>query len=45
MATVAPVAKAIVGQLNVPIYQGGGEYAGARRAKERPGQARIYADL
>jgi outer membrane protein len=29
----------------VPIYQGGGEYAGIRQAKEKLGQARIHADV
>ncbi|MCI0599847.1 MAG: TolC family outer membrane protein [Beijerinckiaceae bacterium] len=35
----------IVGQLNVPIYQGGAVYAGVRQAKETLGQARLQADL
>jgi len=35
----------LVGQLNVPLYQGGGEYAGIRQAKEQLGQARIHADV
>jgi outer membrane protein len=34
----------ILGQLNVPLYQGGGEYAGVRQAKEQLGQARIHAE-
>lgn len=38
-------AAAIVGQLNVPLYQGGGEYASIRQAKEQLGQARLNADL
>lgn len=29
-------------QLNVPLYQGGGEYSGIRQAKEQLGQARIH---
>ncbi|MBY6242441.1 TolC family outer membrane protein [Methylosinus sp. Sm6] len=33
------------GQLNVPIYQGGAEYASIRQAKEQLGQARFNADL
>lgn len=33
------------GQLNVPIYQGGGEYAAIRQAKEQLAQARLNADL
>ena len=32
-------------QLNVPLYQGGGEYASIRQAKEQLGQARLAADL
>ena len=39
------VSGQLIGQLNVPIYQGGGEYAGIRQAKERLGQARIHADV
>ncbi|HTO79817.1 MAG TPA: TolC family outer membrane protein [Methylocystis sp.] len=39
------VSGQFIGQLNVPIYQGGGEYAGIRQAKERLGQARIHADV
>lgn len=33
------------GQLNVPIYQGGAEYASIRQAKEQLGQARFNADV
>ncbi len=33
------------GQLNVPLYQGGGEYASIRQAKEQAAQARLAADL
>jgi outer membrane protein len=33
------------GQLNVPLYQGGSEYASIRQAKESLGQARLNADL
>ena len=33
------------GQLNVPLYQGGGDYASIRQAKEQLGQARLTADL
>ncbi len=32
-------------QLNVPLYQGGIEYANIRQAKEQLGQARLNADL
>lgn len=35
----------ITGQLNVPLYQGGAEYASIRQAKEQLGQARLQADL
>ncbi len=35
----------LTGQLNVPIYQGGAEYASIRQAKEQLGQARLAADL
>jgi outer membrane protein len=33
------------GSLNIPLYQGGSEYAGVRQAKEQLGQARLSADL
>jgi outer membrane protein len=33
------------GQLNIPIYQGGTEYATIRQAKEQLGQTRLNADL
>lgn len=36
---------AVVGQINVPIYQGGSDYASIRQAKERAGQARLVVDL
>jgi outer membrane protein len=32
-------------QLNIPLYQGGAEYASIRQAKEQLGQARLNADL
>ncbi|GJD48466.1 Outer membrane efflux protein BepC [Methylobacterium crusticola] len=35
----------VVGQLNVPLYQGGAEYAAIRQAKEQVGQARLTAEL
>ncbi|MFV0282100.1 MAG: TolC family outer membrane protein [Rhodoblastus sp.] len=35
----------VSGQLNVPLYQGGSEYASIRQAKEQLGQARLVADL
>ncbi|MFO1125169.1 MAG: TolC family outer membrane protein [Methylocystis sp.] len=34
-----------IGQLNVPLYQGGAEYASIRQAKEQLGQARLNADV
>lgn len=36
---------AIMGQINVPIYSGGVDYASIRQAKEQAGQARLTADL
>jgi outer membrane protein len=33
------------GSLNVPLYQGGTEYAAVRQAKEQLGQARLSVDL
>jgi len=36
---------AALGQLNIPLYQGGSEYASIRQAKEQLGQARLGADL
>ncbi|QGM45075.1 TolC family outer membrane protein [Methylocystis heyeri] len=33
------------GQLNIPLYQGGSEYASIRQAKEQQGQARLSADM
>ena len=33
------------GRLNVPLYQGGSEYASIRQAKEQLSQARLNADL
>ena len=35
----------IVGRLTVPIYQGGGEYARVRQAKETLGQRKIEVDV
>jgi len=35
---------AVVGQINIPIYQGGQEYAAVRQAKEQLGQARLAVD-
>lgn len=36
---------AATGQLNIPIYQGGTEYATVRQAKEQLGQSRLNADV
>ncbi len=33
------------GTLNIPLYQGGSEYAGVRQAKEKLSQARLSVDL
>ena len=38
------VTASIVGRVNIPLYQGGGEYALIRQAKENVGQARLVAD-
>ncbi|WP_298952077.1 TolC family outer membrane protein [uncultured Methylobacterium sp.] len=35
----------IIGQVTVPIYQGGAEYSQIRQAKEQVGQARIQAEF
>jgi outer membrane protein len=35
----------IVGQLSVPLYEGGAVYAQVRQAKEQMGQARLIADV
>jgi len=39
------VTASVVGQLTIPIYQGGGEYASTRQAKELLGQQELQADL
>ncbi len=33
------------GQINVPLYQGGGEYSGIRQAKQQLGQVRMHASV
>jgi outer membrane protein len=38
-------AASIVGQLTVPIYQGGGEYSAIRQSKENLGQQRLNLDV
>lgn len=35
----------IFGQLNIPLYQGGGEYSGVRQAKEQASQARLHVTV
>lgn len=35
----------VFGQINIPLYQGGMEYASIRQAKEQAGQAGLMADL
>jgi outer membrane protein len=39
------VSAQAAGQLSIPLYQGGSEYASIRQAKELLGQARLNADL
>ena len=36
---------AVIGQLSIPLYQGGGEYALIRQSKENLGQQRLNLDL
>lgn len=38
------VTASIVGRVNIPLYQGGGEYAAIRQAKENAGRARLVAE-
>ena len=38
------VTASIVGRVNIPLYQGGAEYAAIRQAKENVGRARLVAD-
>jgi outer membrane protein len=44
LATLESLSGSVVGQLSVPIYQGGAEYANIRQAKETLGQRRIDLD-
>ncbi len=44
LTTIESFAGSIAGQLSVPIYQGGSEYATIRQAKETLGQRRIELD-
>jgi outer membrane protein len=39
------VSASLVGQVTVPIYQGGAEYANVRQAKEQLAQSQLQADL
>jgi len=42
---VKSTAASVVGQLTVPLYQGGGEYSAIRQAKETLGQQRLNLDV
>jgi len=42
---VKQTAASVVGQLTIPIYQGGGEYAAIRQTKESLGQQRLNLDV
>ena len=44
LATLQTLSGAVTGQVTVPIYQGGAEYATIRQAKETLGQRRIDLD-
>jgi hypothetical protein len=44
LATLQTLSGAVTGQVTVPIYQGGSEYATIRQAKETLGQRRIDVD-
>jgi outer membrane protein len=44
LTTLETLSGSVVGQLSVPIYQGGGEYATIRQAKETLGQRRLDLD-
>ena len=44
LTTLDTVSAAVAGQLSVPIYQGGAEYAAIRQAKETLGQRRVDLD-
>jgi outer membrane protein len=39
------ISASLMGQVNVPIYQGGAEYASVRQAKEQLSQSQLLADL
>jgi outer membrane protein len=42
---VQVLSASVMGQINVPIYQGGAEYASVRQAKEQLSQQQLVADL
>ncbi len=44
LASVNSLNASVIGQLSVPIYQGGAEYSAIRQAKETLGQRRIDLD-
>src|SRR6185312_13708056 len=44
LTTLQTFAGSVAGQLTVPVYQGGGEYATIRQAKETLGQRRVDLD-
>jgi outer membrane protein len=44
LTTASTFVASVTGQLSVPIYQGGGEYATIRQAKETLGQRRLDLD-
>ena len=44
LTTLETLSGSVVGQLTVPIYQGGAEYANIRQAKETLGQRRLDLD-
>ncbi len=43
--TLSQTSASVLGQLSVPIYQGGGEYAAIRQSKETLGQKRLNLDV
>lgn len=44
LATIASFSASVLGQVTVPIYQGGSEYSGIRQAKETAAQRRLDLD-
>jgi outer membrane protein len=44
LTTLETLSGSVIGQIQVPIYQGGAEYATIRQAKETLGQRRIDLD-